>query len=423
MPVSRLGGCDTFDYVSSCFEQAKIALYTSWAAGTNDVDTQRKGIVFLVWFDKNIKTSQVPTKQRAKDHEVASVRACAIHCCTPDTPLYRFRRCVMTMRIASHNRSKLNVHLGEAVENRYALQTYGIPAEQVPVTWSGTIKLQYHKQWMRLRQAIEKRELEQMLSGLPPSVFAEVNRSTMIECPDLNDVLFRQGTAAKSHSGNVAFRLMIETRLREAELIQQREAAEKENLTRSSNSKAKTKKKIANVKTRKVCMDIIEEVQQKLNGRFLFWNESGWWDESKNGEEIYLKVEYIVREYRLNLKRKKNAFAKTEKDKEERALARARSRTKSETPCYESDQENRTKDSHNGKRTEPTKINSNKMVLLKSETSVFLDNQQNGMMSCFSGTKRPRVNGLVSDDEDDSMPPVEGTGIVAECFGMKFIEC
>ena len=87
-----------------------------WAAGY-DIHTQRKGLLILAWFDKASKTSNTNKKQVAKDHEVATVRACAIHICTPDTPLYRFRQSVATMRIG-HNRKKLKTHLGTYVCTR-----------------------------------------------------------------------------------------------------------------------------------------------------------------------------------------------------------------------------------------------------------------------------------------------------------------
>ena len=87
-----------------------------WAAGY-DIHTQRKGLLILAWFDKASKISNTNKKQFAKDHEVATVRACAIHMCTPDTPLYRFRQSVATMRIG-HNRKKLKTHLGTYVFTR-----------------------------------------------------------------------------------------------------------------------------------------------------------------------------------------------------------------------------------------------------------------------------------------------------------------
>ena len=46
--------------------------------------------------------------------------------------------------------------LGNSVENRYALQSYGIPIDQFPISFSGKIKAKYAKQWVAARMAIEK---------------------------------------------------------------------------------------------------------------------------------------------------------------------------------------------------------------------------------------------------------------------------
>ena len=99
-------------FIDSYNAQAKIALYTCWTAG-HDVDTQMKGLVVLVWFHESFKISKKPQSLHAKFHQVASIRASAIHCCTPDTLFYRFRRSVLIMRIAPHNRLKLKVHMGK----------------------------------------------------------------------------------------------------------------------------------------------------------------------------------------------------------------------------------------------------------------------------------------------------------------------
>jgi len=397
--------------------QAKIVLYTSWAAGCNDVDTQRKGVVFLVWFDKAFKIQQRPQKCRAKDHQLASVRASAIHCCTPDTPFYRFRRSIMTMRIASHNRSKLKIHLGESVENRYALQTYGIPSDNIHITWSGTVKVTYLRQWMRLRQLVEERECKQIQSGLPLSSFISKNNSTMIECPNLNDVLFRQGTSATSHPGNAAFRGMIESKLRELELEQQKETLQNNNNKNGGNGGKKTKTRktqIVNIKTRKFVLSIIEEIKLKRNGRVLIWNERGWWDESNDEDQIYLKVEYTVREFRLNLKRKKRTLAKAQEQEQ----------AQPERPTSSSSQQQHPQNGRNQYQNQ--NVLTPPMVNLKSGTSIFLESQVGLIGSTCSSNKRQRFNNNVSSNDDDDDDDDDDNGLVVptcatECFGMKFI--
>ena len=82
----------------------------SWTAG-NEVETQRRGIVVLIWFDKSFQLTPKPVQNKPKLHEVTMIRLCAVHLCTPDTPLYRVKRSFITMRTA-HNRLKLRVHVG-----------------------------------------------------------------------------------------------------------------------------------------------------------------------------------------------------------------------------------------------------------------------------------------------------------------------
>jgi len=380
--------------------KAKIALYTSWAAGSGDIDVQRKGVIFVAWFDKSFKISQKPQKLRAKDHQVASVRASAIHCCTPDTPFYRFRRSIMTMRIASHNRYKLKVHLGESIENRYTLQTYGIPSERIPLTWSGSVKLTYLRQWMRLRQLIEEAP---MLTG-----------NTLIECPNLNDVLFRQGTSTTSHPGNVTFRGMIERRLRELEQEQNEENLALSNAVGSkgkkkSNAAANKANKV--VKTRQLVHDIIQEIKEQRSGRVLFWNEGGWWDEATDSEQIYLKVEYIVREFRLNLKRKtKKLAAMKEGNKAAQARRKARAHPEPSLSMLTMTQQQQQQEVP--------------VIKLKSGTSIFLESQANGPLSCNGRShKRPRIDNQFSSDDDDDGGMMVRPACVAECFGMKFNAC
>jgi hypothetical protein len=95
--------------------QLKTFIYMSYILGS-EVDTQRRGIVFLVWFDDKMQSSASPDVNRIKmgikSHSMALLRASAIHICSPDTPFYRLQRSVLAMG-AGHNRQKLRLHVGE----------------------------------------------------------------------------------------------------------------------------------------------------------------------------------------------------------------------------------------------------------------------------------------------------------------------
>ena len=207
-------------------KQNKILCYTSTAATTDDIETQRNGFVVIVWFDSKFKGSydvMAPLRQRPLQRcfRWGCARASAIHICTPDTPFFRFQRSASVLQVSKQQRSRIKFHVGEPVELRYSLQSYGIPTENIPITWSGTIKNAYLKSWMKLRKAIEDdRETmrRHMIQFQPPgfqsiSDIARTYKSAMsnvVECPNSNDVAFRQGTSLNCHPGNVRFRSLVE---------------------------------------------------------------------------------------------------------------------------------------------------------------------------------------------------------------------
>jgi hypothetical protein len=295
----------------------KIMMYFTWVAG-NDVEVQKEGIVVLAWFDKSFEVSRRPAIQ-TKDHELLTVRPCAIHMCTPNTPFYRLRRSILTMRIGRHNRTRLVVHKGENVELYYELQSYGIPTDQVPITYTGKIKTVHLKQWMKVRELIEGSKRYNVKSGWSSisisssssssssssdgsdcetydSAEAE-NARNIIESPYLSDIIFRKGASMISHRGNVTLRTLIVAKVR------------KELLRAQPNDKAQHPNSISNnnkkIKTGRFVSEIIREVREATRAneaagigkacRFLVWDEAGWWIECLREEDIHTRIEYIAR--------------------------------------------------------------------------------------------------------------------------------
>jgi len=311
----------------------KIMLYTTWVAG-NDVHVQQEGIVFVAWFEKSSRVTRKPAIE-TNDHKVLTVRPCAIHCCSPDTPFYRFRRSVMTMRIGREFRSKLMVHVGESVELRYNLHTYGIPSEQIPITYTGMVKVTYMRQWVRLREMIEgewKNEATETPTsdansarenGQSTSPNTNTNKK-LIEFPYLSDIIFRKGSALMSHPGNVALRTLIMVKVEEEleakenegnpKQLQKEEKKEEQPGEAASSAKRTTNKPNA----RSFVLDVIKAIREEtrlasLSGsgkecRFLAWNEGGWWQEIDNLHDVQTRVEYIARGIRKSVgKRRRSA--------------------------------------------------------------------------------------------------------------------
>lgn len=199
------------------------------------------------------------------------IRLVAVHLCTPDTPFYRFARGMWAINLGRDKYSIVRFHVGEAIELRYALESHGITTDQLPITWTGTIKRQNIKQWMRTRQLIEEGNNDHL-----PSI---------IECPRLKDVIFRQGTSVMSHPGNAIFRSRIQSLYEEA----------------GAESMART--------TRSLVQALIKELRMNQE-RVLIWyqppkastsnSSDAWWTELVDEDQMYRKIENLVREFKYS---------------------------------------------------------------------------------------------------------------------------
>lgn len=346
--------------------KAKIILYTNWAAGYNDSVTQRKGLVIVVWYDSNFRYNQYPEKTEYDFFSLISTRLSAIHCCSPDTPFYHLRRSIIKMRAGSEHRPKLRFHLGESVEIRYVLQSYGIPATDIPVSWTGKIKTKNLIQWMQTRYAIETNDDE--------STPSSVTTSNIIECPQLNDILFKKGNSNISHPGNAAFRSFIESlALQDENTDNDDERTHKKSLSRE----VKRPKELA--------LDIYREREAEGSpGRYLVWDsDKDWWTELTDMGQICNKIEYVIREVRRQANGRKG-----------------------------------------NRRRQKRKIDQN-IVNLQGGTTVVQVQEGWGRSGMFlrNAEKRPRLfdsydSATASDTDGSSDAQCD-----AQCFGMKFSPC
>jgi len=256
--------------------RSKINLYMIWVAG-EDVDVQRKGLVFLVRFTSNYKISVYDIRRirNIPQYHISlfiSVRPCAVHICSPCSPLYRLSHAFILLRIKRIGRMKIKIHYGESVELQYALHSYGISTEHIPLTFSGNIKDGNIKQWLKMRIYAEAPEYD----------------SEVVECPQLEDVLFRQGVSSVSYRGNSRVQRLIEKRYDE-------------------DLNSAPKRGTVKSKRGKVVQEIIEEMHLS-DGRFLVWNDHGWWSELSEVRALSTKLEYFIKEV-LRMKRKEEKIA------------------------------------------------------------------------------------------------------------------
>lgn len=252
-------------------------LYTIWVAG-EDIDVQRKGLVFLVRFTSNYEISVYDIRRfrnipQGHINMLISVRPCAVHICSPCSPLFRLSHALILLRIKHLGRMKIKIHYGESVELQYALHSYGIPTEHIPLTFSGNIKDAYIKQWLKMRVYAESSD----------------DDSEVVECPQLEDVLFRQGVSCVSYRGNSNVHRLIKKRYDD-----DLNPAQKRGTVKSKRDR--------------VVQEIIKEINLS-GGRFLVWNDHGWWRELSEVRALSTKLEYFIKEV-LRTRKKEEKIAK-----------------------------------------------------------------------------------------------------------------
>ncbi|OEU23355.1 hypothetical protein FRACYDRAFT_233528 [Fragilariopsis cylindrus CCMP1102] len=256
------------------------AYFYFWMVASNDVETQQKGVVFLVYptiskkdggsgsskgatISQMMLPNQIDRILHKKCNEAAPIRIAAVHFCLPNTPFFHLLRSVMTMTLPVSYRNRLKFHVGEGIELQYILKGFGIPTENLPITDTGNIKTTYLKQWLRVRKVIE---VEMTPSGQSTKTLS------IIECPRSVDVIFRPGTSMLCHPGNVTFRGLVESK-------------------QHRTTVKKTDKE-------QVALEIINDIQNLPNGggRFLIWDNIGYWSDISN--DIPICVEKIAISYR-----------------------------------------------------------------------------------------------------------------------------
>ena len=163
------------------------------------------------------------------------------------------------------------VEKGETIELQYCMKSYGIPVELIPLTDTGNIKTTYLKQWMKLRRILEVTKMTEKTND---------NHVSIIECPRSKDVVFRSGTSMSCHPGNVHFRCLVESKHESPSVISQTTQAE-------------------------LAEQLIEEVEAG-GGRFLKWDNRGYWTELKDRLHIHTKVALAIRDYKYKTKAQRN---------------------------------------------------------------------------------------------------------------------
>jgi len=273
----------------------RVTLYLFWALG-EDEESQKKGFVGIICWPSGKesvspdKFSVVYSPRDVPRHihlsnrmfECSPIRISCMHMCLPDEPIFHMMRTGLALSMGG-TRSRLKFHCGDSMEIQYHLHGYGIPVDQIPITDTGNIKTKNLFQWIRVRKYLESQRghgANACVSSDSESSMASSMHLT-IDCPNMNDVIFRGKHAYLSHPGNAMFRGLIESRY-----------AEHNKLT-TTDAKVQ------------VTWNIIQEVEKK-NGRFLVWHDNGCWKEMTDRMQIRTKVAGALKDHKRRLKARSN---------------------------------------------------------------------------------------------------------------------
>ena len=235
---------------------------------SENIETQRKGVILIVWpggSGKDWKKRQFPDARArhlvSMRHEVVPIRYAGYHYCMPDNRVFRLIRsfAVLFGGIGSQTKARMKLHIGEDIELRYKLESYGIPVNFIPVTGTGNIKTNHHKPWMKNRLMIEAEALNYDGTVAARAGWAK----SIVECPGSNDVVFKPGKRLMCHPGNILFDELILSR------------TEEYNFTSSK---------------RDIYRWLASEITEKRGGRFLKWNDDGYWTKLEADSEISVKI-------------------------------------------------------------------------------------------------------------------------------------
>lgn len=186
-------------------EKFRVNVYLCFTVLAQDVTTQRLGVVSLGSFGRGAEQclrDEVRTISNLIKRFFAAIplRWSAAHLCIPNDPLFHVVKALVLFLIGQNGRRKLRIHIGTPVECDYALRSFGIPTEDIPRTFTHTIKTKNHVRLIKVRKVIDG--FVEKAAGTNKDF-----RFPGIECPEINCVLF--GKYAWDHPGNIEFRGLL----------------------------------------------------------------------------------------------------------------------------------------------------------------------------------------------------------------------
>jgi hypothetical protein len=220
---------------------------------SEDEETQRHGLamVFIGKDEGKLETISRDCQLTVSLRNVLEnlpFRLASNHQCMPYSPTRLLLRTLWVVFVASPDQRVRTKSYGDValLETQYALMTFGIPVDQLPITSTGNVKVKNHLQWIKTRKAIDK-----FREGLPAGNITK--DCPIIAHPLKHDVLFSRG-GNTGHPGNVEYRQDMLPKL--------------DKFKRNSDRL-----------TRMMLRDEIYASVKARGGRFLSLHKEGWWEE------------------------------------------------------------------------------------------------------------------------------------------------
>jgi len=248
-------------------------------AMTEDVETQKRGITFVVYNVGNFakeKYESNAVEHTASIQNSLPTKSCSIHYCFNDSG---FRYVInIAMRFFSEDaRARVKVHFGTHIECSYSLMTFGCPINSLPLSIDGDLKKKAHLEFIKMRYQ------QEMRVHLP-----------RIVVPTHSDVVFGRGKKWKT--------INIWEKTLELNFLQTgkpyRQHIGNKKLHAMMDEELKHEQSLSTKNKRLATIEKLMEAIQNGGGRFLQQDKAGFWVEI---DEKAVQ-EKVLRAFRIRLR-------------------------------------------------------------------------------------------------------------------------
>jgi len=217
-PLFLLGNCGG-NYCPG--ERDRVGLYLIFQVLAEDVISQQNGLVTIHLISEDVYqglggAENIPKMARLylSIFEACPLRFSAIHFCFPKELIYRLLKPLLLFAIGEMGRKVLKIHSGTSVEWMYSLSSFGVRSDDVPTTYSGTVKTRQHMRWIKVRSAMDKYIEDQATTHVDGDYCffyaSKIKPFPHIQCPEINCVLFHNNGVAWEFPGNIKFRAFLD---------------------------------------------------------------------------------------------------------------------------------------------------------------------------------------------------------------------